>query len=75
MKISRKDRIVELLKPQPGTNLEIGDLLLVQSYQYDTDKVSIIKRLSDGYDPECNLYTHEVKFIPVKQAKKKSREL
>lgn len=46
----------------PEFGLTAGDLLLAVNYPYDT-KVSVLARIPDGYDPECNQYLGDVEFI------------
>lgn len=46
----------------PEFGLTAGDLLLVENYPYDA-KVSVLARIPDGYDPECNQYLGDVEFI------------
>ena len=47
---------------QPRFGLSKDDVLLCVNYPYDA-KVSVLSRVSDGYDPECNMYTHDVRFL------------
>lgn len=46
----------------PDSGLADGDLLLVEDYPYDA-KVSVVARIPDGYDPQCNQYLIDVEFI------------
>lgn len=56
--------IYELLNDDPRMGLQAGDLLLCEPYWLDpASKVSVIKRLSDGFDPGCNQYRSDVRRL------------
>lgn len=54
--------VVRLKADDPGLALTAGDELLVQSYPLDA-KVTVLRRLRDGFDPECNQYFQSVEFV------------
>jgi len=54
--------VFELYEDDERFNLSKGDRLLCINYPYDA-KVTVLRRLSDGLDPECNQYMRDVKFI------------
>lgn len=56
------EMIYRLLKDDPRFGLKKDDLLICVNYPYDA-KVTILRRLSDGYDPSCNQYIQDVEFI------------
>ena len=56
-------RRYELLKDDPRFGLNKGDILVGETYWLDPDKVTIHYRESDGFDPECNQYRDDVRFI------------
>jgi hypothetical protein len=57
-----REFVMRLKEDDPRFKLQAGDLLLCVNYPYD-DKVSVIRRLVDGYDPNCSQYTSDVEFI------------
>lgn len=40
--------------------MRAGDVLLCIPYLPDPVKLTVICRISDGYDPECNVYLSQV---------------
>lgn len=56
--------VVRLLEDDPQFDLAAGDELLVMSYPYDA-KVTVIRRISDGFDPQCNQYLRSVEYVRV----------
>lgn len=59
--------IVELLKDEPRFKIKKGDQFEAIGYHLDPmEKVTLLRRLSDGFIPECNEYRHNVKVIPRK---------
>jgi hypothetical protein len=54
--------VVRLLADDPRFGLSEGDELLVRLYPYDA-KVTVIRRISDGFDPECNQYMQAVEYV------------
>ena len=58
--------VVRLKQDDPRFGLAAGDELLVQKYPYDA-KVSVIHRIGDGYDPECNQYLCDVEYVRVSE--------
>lgn len=57
-----EEMVFELREDDPRFNLSKGDLLACVNYPLD-GKVTVLRRLSDGYDPECNQYVSAVKFV------------
>lgn len=56
--------VVRLKKSDPQAKLKEGDILLVKVYWLDpSSKYTIIRRLSDGFDPRRNVYRNEVDVI------------
>lgn len=44
--------------------LSADEVYMAQRYRLDPgSKVSLLSRESDGWDPECNQYHHEVEFL------------
>jgi hypothetical protein len=59
--------VVRMIAADPRMGLDAGDELLVQKYRYDS-KVTVLRRISDGYDPECNQYSGAVEFVRFAEA-------
>jgi len=60
-------KIVRLKKDDRRFKLKAGDLLEVVPYSLDPGKYTVIRRLSDDYDPECNVYSYEVETVKMKK--------
>jgi hypothetical protein len=60
-------RIVRLKKDDERFGLKAGDLLEVEPYWLDPEKFTVVQRLSDGFDPQCNVYSHEVEPVRMKE--------
>ena len=59
-------RIVRCLQAQPRFKLKKGDLLLVHAYHLDPgNKYTVVCRISDSYDPQCNVYVEEVELVEL----------
>lgn len=56
---------VKLIEDDYDFNLEKGDIF--EAEIYDNCKVSLLKRESDNFDPECNAYIHQVLFFVNKK--------
>lgn len=53
--------LVKLKADDVQFGLAAGDVLEVEPYWLDpTDKLTVIRRISDGYDPNCNVYRSQV---------------
>lgn len=60
----KKIMIVELLKDEPRFKINKGDQFKAIAYHLDPqEKVTLLKRLSDDFVPECNEYRHNVKIL------------
>lgn len=57
-----EEMVFELREDDPRFNLSKGDLLMCVDYPLDA-KVTVLRRLSDGYDPGCNQYIAAVRFV------------
>ena len=54
-------RVVRMKEDDEQMGLKKGDLLEVQPYWMDpSDKFTVIRRLSDNFDPSCNVYRTQV---------------
>lgn len=54
--------VYRLREDDPQFHLSAGDLLLCTPYPYDS-KQTVLRRLSDGYDPSCNQYNSSLEFV------------
>jgi hypothetical protein len=55
---------VEMLEDNPEFGLSAGDVLEVEAFAPDPrEKVAVLRRVSDGYDPGCTLYRSEVRRV------------
>lgn len=55
--------VVRLKEDDPEFKLKKGDLLEVKPYPLDpSSKFTVIRRLTDNYDPECNVYRSQVEL-------------
>lgn len=54
---------MELLEEDARFGLSAGDILICQHYWLDPQKVTVVRRERDGFDPECNQYKTDVKFL------------
>lgn len=57
-----EEMVFELREDDPRFNLSKGDLLACVAYPLDA-KVTVLRRISDSYDPECNQYIAAVRFV------------
>ncbi len=54
-------RVVRMKEDDLPFGLKKGDLLEVKPYWLDPeDKFTVIRRLTDNFDPNCNVYRHQV---------------
>ena len=52
---------VKILESDKRFGIEKDDIFEAKRYQYDPhEKVSLLRRESDGFDPECNQYNHNI---------------
>jgi len=63
--------IVRIKKDDPDFEIKAGDVFLAKPYWLDPgDKVTLIKRLSDDFDPGCNAYRSQVEVVSLKEPEK-----
>lgn len=55
---------VEILHDDDRLGVKAGEQYQAVRYRYDDEKLTLVSRVPDGYDPCCNMYFHEVKIIP-----------
>lgn len=55
----------ELLKDDPRCGLSQGDILICESMHgaWAPEKVAVIRRESDGYEPGCSQYRSSVRHV------------
>ena len=56
---------VKIKEDNDDFKLKKGDIF--DAEKYDDCKVSLLNRESDGFDPECNAYIHQVLFFVNKK--------
>ena len=59
--LSRTSRL-RMLHDDLRFGLAAGDVLVCVPYPYD-EKWTVLRRESDGFDPECNQYVSDVEWI------------
>lgn len=55
--------IVRIKKDEPRFEIKAGDVFFAERYRYDPDKVTLLKRITDDYDPRCNEYVENLEFV------------
>lgn len=63
LKHKGKGFLVRLKEDDTRFKLKKGDVLRVERYAYDTGKYTVLERVSDGFDPECNVYASQVERV------------
>jgi hypothetical protein len=57
-------RLVKLKEDDERFGMKAGDVLEVEPYWLDpSDKLTVIRRVSDGFDPGCNVYRSQVTVV------------
>lgn len=54
---------VRILKTDDHIGVTEGEVYEATSYWLDPDKVTLLARVPDGWNPECNEYRHNVEVI------------
>lgn len=61
--------IVEVNEDDPHLDLAAGERYAAIRYWLDPGaKVTLLRRVTDGYEPNCNLYLHQGRFIEWEQS-------
>lgn len=61
--------IVRIKEDDPRFGLTAGELYRAERYWLDPHiKYTLLSRIPDGWDPECNAYTHQVERVPESEA-------
>lgn len=61
---SASTHIVRVLTDDPGFGVSAGDEFEAVRYWLDPrEKWTLLRRLSDGFDPECNQYAHDIEVV------------
>jgi hypothetical protein len=55
--------LYRLKDDDPRMGLTAGDVLECEPYWLDPDKLTVIRRISDDFDPECNVYRTHVETL------------
>jgi|GEM_PF-5449471 len=53
---------VKVLETDERLGIKAGEVYEACRYRYDPEKMTLLRRVPDGYDPECNQYMHEIAF-------------
>ena len=53
---------VMLLADDDRFKLKKGDVFDAKRYRYDPDKISLLNRVCDGFDPGCNQYKESLAY-------------
>lgn len=62
--VDMSERRYRLKEDDERFGLKSGDVLICIPYFYEHDeKLSVIRRESDGFDPDCNVYRAQVERI------------
>lgn len=61
--MSNRISALRMKNDDPRFGLKAGDILAGHLYALDPSKWSILGRVNDGYDPECNQYSTSVEWI------------
>jgi|LSQX01.1.fsa_nt_gb hypothetical protein len=56
-------RVVVIKKDQPELGIRRGEQYLAVRYAFDNEKVTLLRRIPDGYDPSCNQYYSDVQWL------------
>lgn len=63
-------KLAVLLADDPRFGLKAGDVLEVRPYTFAPDeKYTVVRRVSDDFDPCCNVYRSDVRLVRMKEAK------
>ncbi len=61
---STHEGVVRILADDPGHGLTAGEEYAATPYWLDPGtKVTLLRRLSDGWDPSCNAYNSDIEFV------------
>lgn len=56
---------VKILKDDERLGVKAGEVYEAEPYWLDpSEKVSLLSRIPDGYEPECNQYREAVEILP-----------
>lgn len=55
----------ELLDDDPRFGLKKGDILICERmhWAWSREKIAVVQRESDGYDPSCSVYRNMVRHV------------
>lgn len=64
--------IVRIKEDDPRFDLKAGELYNAERYWLDpNDKVTLLERVSDGWNPMCNCYWHQVERVTAEDMEEK----
>jgi len=64
MTMTETARHYRLIDDDPRFGMSSGDVLACVPYDLDPEKLTVAFRVSDGYDPRCNVYRAQVERVP-----------
>lgn len=53
---------VKLLNDDKRFELKKGEVFSAERYRYDPNKITLLQREGDGFEPECNQYKEDCAF-------------
>lgn len=60
----RREFVVRILKTDERLGVKEGEEYAAVTYPFDPGaKVSLLRRIPDGYDPQCNQYWNDAEFV------------
>lgn len=64
MPVNETPRRYRLIEDDPGFGMTAGDILVCVPYWLDPmDKLTVLHRERDGFNPGCNVYRHMVEMV------------
>lgn len=57
--------VVRVLKTDDRLALTADELYIATAYWLDPGKVTLLRRVDDGFNPECNQYAQTVEFVSM----------
>ncbi len=57
---------VRITKTDNRLGIKEGEIYEAEIYWLDPDKITLLKRIPDGYEPSCNQYRYEVEILSTK---------
>lgn len=58
---------VKILKTDTRCGIKEGEIYEAEWYWGGREKVTLVSRVPDGFDPECNEYAHNIEVVKENQ--------